>query len=97
MLWRRQQRSKLPINSRAGTRLALRSHTVSATYFKSVFELCCHSCREKKQGSPWRDRPIAENLKLFEDMRRGLVDEGKMTLRYFGVYNTCSQKLNHLC
>lgn len=37
--------------------------------------------REKKQGSPWRDRPIAENLKLFEDMRRGLVDEGKMTLR----------------
>ena len=32
-------------------------------------------------NSPWRDRPIAESLKLFEDMRRGLIDEGKATLR----------------
>lgn len=32
-------------------------------------------------ASPWRDRPIAESLALFEDMRRGLVDEGKATLR----------------
>lgn len=31
--------------------------------------------------SPWRDRPIEENLRLFEDMRRGLVEEGKATLR----------------
>lgn len=37
--------------------------------------------REKKMNSPWRDRPIAESLKLFEDMRRGLIDEGKATLR----------------
>ncbi|KAI4313908.1 hypothetical protein L6164_026851 [Bauhinia variegata] len=37
--------------------------------------------REKKLNSPWRDRPIAESLKLFEDMRRGLIDEGKATLR----------------
>ena len=50
-------------------------------------EMCCHSCREKKQGSPWRDRPIAENLTLFDDMRRGLVDEGEMTLRYIKVLN----------
>ena len=32
-------------------------------------------------NSPWRDRPIAESLKLFEDMRRGLIEEGKATLR----------------
>lgn len=32
-------------------------------------------------NSPWRDRPIEESLKLFEDMRRGLIEEGKATLR----------------
>lgn len=32
-------------------------------------------------NSPWRDRPIAESLKLFEDMRSGLIEEGKATLR----------------
>ncbi|KAK9818383.1 hypothetical protein WJX72_011738 [[Myrmecia] bisecta] len=37
--------------------------------------------REKREPSPWRDRPIAESLALFEDMRRGLIDEGKATLR----------------
>ncbi|KAI3423519.1 Glutaminyl-tRNA synthetase [Psidium guajava] len=37
--------------------------------------------REKKMNSPWRDRPVAESLKLFEDMRRGLIEEGKATLR----------------
>ncbi|KAJ0960971.1 hypothetical protein J5N97_001049 [Dioscorea zingiberensis] len=37
--------------------------------------------REKKMNSPWRDRPISESLKLFDDMRRGLIEEGKATLR----------------
>lgn len=37
--------------------------------------------REKKLNSPWRNRPISESLKLFDDMRRGLVEEGKATLR----------------
>ncbi len=37
--------------------------------------------RERKQGSPWRDRPLEESLKLFEDMRRGMVCEGDATLR----------------
>ncbi|XP_027366589.1 glutamine--tRNA ligase isoform X1 [Abrus precatorius] len=37
--------------------------------------------REKKMNSPWRDRPISESLKLFEDMKRGLIEEGKATLR----------------
>ncbi|KAJ9548695.1 hypothetical protein OSB04_021238, partial [Centaurea solstitialis] len=37
--------------------------------------------REKKMNSPWRDRPIAESLKLFDDMKRGMIEEGKATLR----------------
>ena len=40
-----------------------------------------HRYREKREPSPWRDRPIEESLKLFDDMRRGLVDEGQATLR----------------
>ena len=31
--------------------------------------------------SPYRDRPIEESLALFESMKRGEVEEGKMTLR----------------
>jgi len=31
--------------------------------------------------SPYRDRPIQENLRLFEKMKNGEVEEGKMTLR----------------
>lgn len=37
--------------------------------------------RDRREGSPWRDRPIEESLALFEDMRRGLIDEGTATLR----------------
>ncbi|XP_059655493.1 glutamine--tRNA ligase, cytoplasmic-like [Cornus florida] len=37
--------------------------------------------REKKMNSPWRNRPIADSLKLFNDMKRGMIDEGKATLR----------------
>ncbi|OMO72924.1 Glutamyl/glutaminyl-tRNA synthetase, class Ib [Corchorus capsularis] len=37
--------------------------------------------REKKMNSPWRDRPIAESLKLFDDMKSGLIEEGKATIR----------------
>ncbi|KAL5707078.1 glutamine--tRNA ligase [Ranunculus cassubicifolius] len=37
--------------------------------------------REKKMNSPWRDRPIEESLELFNDMRRGKIEEGKATLR----------------
>ena len=31
--------------------------------------------------SPYRDRPIEENLALFEKMKKGEVEEGRMTLR----------------
>jgi glutaminyl-tRNA synthetase len=41
--------------------------------------------RSEKKDSPWRNRPIEESLKLFEDIRHGLVDEGKVTLRMKGI------------
>ena len=31
--------------------------------------------------SPWRDRPIEESLRLFEDMRKGKFDSNQATLR----------------
>ncbi|GJD08915.1 Glutamine--tRNA ligase [Galdieria sulphuraria] len=37
--------------------------------------------REKKQDSPWRNRPIEESLTLFEDMKFGKFEEGAATLR----------------
>lgn len=36
---------------------------------------------EPGKNSPYRDRPVAENLALLEKMRAGAVEEGKMTLR----------------
>lgn len=32
-------------------------------------------------NSPWRDRPIEESLRLFDEMKRGMIEEGKATLR----------------
>lgn len=37
--------------------------------------------RKLGQPSPYRDRPIEESLKMFENMRRGLYEEGKVSLR----------------
>lgn len=37
--------------------------------------------RENLTPSPWRDRPIEENLDLFDKMKRGLFEEGKAMLR----------------
>ncbi len=36
---------------------------------------------EPGKNSPYRDRPIEENLALFEKMKNGEVEEGKMSLR----------------
>ncbi|KAL0463565.1 UNVERIFIED_CONTAM: Glutamine--tRNA ligase, cytoplasmic [Sesamum latifolium] len=47
--------------------------------FKTADEI--KEYREKKMNSPWRDRPIEESLKLFDDMKNGLIEEGKATLR----------------
>uniref|UniRef100_A0A6M2DDE6 glutamine--tRNA ligase n=1 Tax=Xenopsylla cheopis TaxID=163159 RepID=A0A6M2DDE6_XENCH len=46
----------------------------------------CHQTSDEMKGfnveqSPWRNRPIAESLQLFEDMKNGKIDEGKATLR----------------
>ena len=37
--------------------------------------------REKMVDSPYRNRSVEENLKLFDDMRKGKYDEGGATLR----------------
>lgn len=46
----------------------------------------CHQTADEMKGfnskpSQWRDRPIDENLQLFEDMKNGKIDEGAATLR----------------
>lgn len=38
-------------------------------------------CREEKKPSPYRDRSVEENLKLFEKMKCGIFEEGKAMLR----------------
>ena len=45
----------------------------------------CHQQYEEIKGhnpppSPWRDRPIEESLRLFEDMKNGKLDEGEVLL-----------------
>jgi glutaminyl-tRNA synthetase len=39
------------------------------------------SLKEPGKDSPYRDRSVEENLDLFEKMKNGNVEEGKMTLR----------------
>ena len=71
--------------------------TYSSDYFDQLYEFAvelikmnlayvCHQPREELKGfdpppSPWRDRPIEESLKLFQDMKHGKIDEGAATLR----------------
>lgn len=63
-------------------------HALAVKLIEKGHAYVCHQngdqikeSREKKEPSPWRNRPIEESLKLFEDMRKGLVDEGTATLR----------------
>lgn len=71
--------------------------TYSSDYFDKLNEYAvdlikrglayvCHQKAEEMRGfnpppSPWRDRPIDENLQLFEDMRLGKYKEGEACLR----------------
>lgn len=71
--------------------------TYSSDYFDQLYAYAveliqkglayvCHQRPEEMKGfnpppSPWRDRPTSENIKLFEDMKRGKIDEGAATLR----------------
>uniref|UniRef100_A0A336LZF8 Probable glutamine--tRNA ligase n=1 Tax=Culicoides sonorensis TaxID=179676 RepID=A0A336LZF8_CULSO len=71
--------------------------THSSDYFQQLYEWAivlikkglayvCHQTADEMKGfnpvpSPWRDRPVEENLILFNDMKNGKIDEGKATLR----------------
>ncbi|CAG9856151.1 unnamed protein product [Phyllotreta striolata] len=71
--------------------------THSSDYFEQLYEWAvvlikkglayvCHQSADEMKGfnpqpSPWRDRPVAENIQLFEDMKNGKIDEGAATLR----------------
>lgn len=71
--------------------------THASDYFQELYDYAvdlikvglayiCHQQYEEIKGhnppaSPWRDRPISESLQLFEDMRKGKLDEGEATLR----------------
>ncbi|KDR12338.1 probable glutamine--tRNA ligase [Zootermopsis nevadensis] len=53
---------------------------------KKGFAYVCHQKHEEIKGfnpppSPWRERPVEENLRLFEDMKNGKLEEGEATLR----------------
>ncbi|CAL1677652.1 unnamed protein product [Lasius platythorax] len=71
--------------------------THSSDYFQQLYKWAveliekglayvCHQSSEEMKGfnpppSPWRNRPIAESLDLFNDMKDGLLEEGEATLR----------------
>ncbi|KAI0233738.1 Glutamine--tRNA ligase [Lamellibrachia satsuma] len=71
--------------------------THSSDYFDELYDLAvelikrghayiCHQSSDELKGhnsppSPWRERPMAESLSLFEDMRKGKIGEGEATLR----------------
>lgn len=71
--------------------------TYSSDYFDQLYDYAvdlikrglayvCHQKPHELRGfnpppSPWRDRPVAESLTLFEDMRMGKFDEGTASLR----------------
>ena len=63
-------------------------HALAVELIKKGHAFVCHqtkpeieASREKGEPSPWRDRPVDESLRLFDDMRRGLFAEGEATLR----------------
>eukprot|EP01108_Squamamoeba_japonica_P004011 TRINITY_DN3206_c0_g1_i1.p2 TRINITY_DN3206_c0_g1~~TRINITY_DN3206_c0_g1_i1.p2 ORF type:complete len:830 (-),score=545.33 TRINITY_DN3206_c0_g1_i1:32-2521(-) len=63
-------------------------HALAIKLIKRGKAYVCHQtgaesseCRRTRTDSPWRDRPIDENLRLFDEMRRGLWAEGEAWLR----------------
>lgn len=71
--------------------------THSSDYFDQLYDWAvaltikglayvCHQKQQDMQGfnpplSPWRNRPVEENLTLLNDMKNGIFDEGEATLR----------------
>ncbi|KAF6264766.1 tRNA synthetases class I, catalytic domain-containing protein [Scenedesmus sp. NREL 46B-D3] len=63
-------------------------HAYAIQLIKAGKAFVCHQSkaeieesRDKGTPSPWRERSVEENLRLFGDMRRGLYREGEATLR----------------
>jgi len=61
-------------------------HECAVELIKRGDAYVCHQKYEELKGhnpppSPWRNRPASESLQLFEDMKRGKLDEGAATLR----------------
>lgn len=69
--------------------------THTSDYFQELYDLAvkliksnlayvCHQTEQEVRDnipSKWHDRPIEESLIVFEDMKKGKIDEGKATLR----------------
>lgn len=71
--------------------------THASDQFDKLYELACelirrnlaYVCHQKADelkghnvpSSPWRNRPVEESLRLFNDMRKGKFDEGEASLR----------------
>lgn len=63
-------------------------HEIAVDLIKKGRAYVCHQSgkemsesREKRTDSPYRKRSVEENLKLFEAMRQGRMDEGECSLR----------------
>ncbi|XP_035676746.1 glutamine--tRNA ligase-like isoform X1 [Branchiostoma floridae] len=61
-------------------------HAMGVELIKRDHAYVCHQKLEEIRGhnpppSPWRNRPIQESLRLFEDMRKGKIAEGEATVR----------------
>ena len=59
----------------------------------------CHQGADEIKGhnpppSPWRDRPQAESLGLFEDMRKGKINEGEVRPCLKLMYVVCTVHIN---
>ena len=63
-------------------------HALAVKLIKRGKAYVCHQtgkesseARRARADSPWRDRSVEENLRLFDEMRRGFFDEGEAWLR----------------
>jgi glutaminyl-tRNA synthetase len=61
-------------------------HAFAVDLIKRGLAYVCHQKYEELKGhnpppSPWRERAVSESLRLFDDMKRGKIDEGGATLR----------------
>lgn len=71
--------------------------TYTSSYFNELYNFACelikrghaYVCHQKQEEikgfnpppSPWRNRSVEENMRLFQDMKNGKIGEGEATLR----------------